>query len=183
MFILYAVPIGLLLGVLVGGRPAGLAALRIRYGPIMVAGLLVQIVLFTPAVTEVIGDLGPPIYVLSTAVVIGAVLMNARITGMPVIALGAISNLTAIVANGGYMPADAGAMASLGRGEPTTYSNSTILAEPALRPLTDIFVLPAWVPFTNVFSIGDVLIGVGLVVVIAAGMRRAPEPIPTGDPG
>jgi hypothetical protein len=172
MFILYAVPIGLLLGVLVGGRPAGLAALRIRYGPIMVAGLLVQIVLFTPAVTEVIGDLGPPIYVLSTAVVIGAVLMNARITGMPVIALGAISNLTAIVANGGYMPADAGAMASLGRGEPTTYSNSTILAEPALRPLTDIFVLPAWVPFTNVFSIGDVLIALGVVIVIVSAMRR-----------
>jgi hypothetical protein len=172
MFILYAVPIGLLLGVLVGGRPAGLAALRIRYGPIMVAGLLVQIVLFTPAVTEVIGDLGPPIYVLSTAVVIGAVLMNARITGMPVIALGAISNLTAIVANGGYMPADAGAMASLGRGEPTTYSNSTILAEPALQPLTDIFVLPAWVPFTNVFSIGDVLIALGVVIVIVSAMRR-----------
>ncbi|HEY7700766.1 MAG TPA: DUF5317 family protein, partial [Candidatus Limnocylindrales bacterium] len=145
---------------------------RIRYGPIMVAGLLVQIVLFTPAVTEVIGDLGPPIYVLSTAVVIGAVLMNARITGMPVIALGAISNLTAIVANGGYMPADAGAMASLGRGEPTTYSNSTILAEPALRPLTDIFVLPAWVPFTNVFSIGDVLIALGVVIVIVSAMRR-----------
>jgi hypothetical protein len=63
-------------------------------------------------------------------------------------------------------------MASLGRGEPTTYSNSTILAEPALRPLTDIFVLPAWVPFTNVFSIGDVLIALGVVIVIVSAMRR-----------
>ena len=26
-------------------------------------------------------------------------------------------------------------------------------------PLTDIFALPAWLPFANVFSIGDVLIG------------------------
>ena len=172
MFILYAVVIGLLLGLLLGGRPAGLAALHVRFGPVMVAGLLVQVVLFSEAVTEVVGELGPPIYVASTLVVIGAVLLNLRIPGMALVALGAISNITAIVANGGYMPADAGAMAVLGRSEPTTYSNSTILAEPALKPLTDIFVLPPWVPFTNVFSIGDVLIAVGVVVVIVVAMRR-----------
>jgi hypothetical protein len=38
--------------------------------------------------------------------------------------------------------------------------------------LTDIFTLPPWVPFANVFSIGDVLIGLGVVVVIALGMRQ-----------
>ena len=39
-------------------------------------------------------------------------------------------------------------------------------------PLTDIFALPAWLPLHNVFSIGDVLIGVGVAVVIVVGMRR-----------
>ena len=75
--------------------------------------------------------------------------------------------LVAIVLNGGYMPADAGAMAALGKTAPTTYSNSAIVAEPVLKPLTDIFALPTWVPSTR-SSIGDVLISVGVVVVIVA---------------
>jgi hypothetical protein len=175
MFILYAVPIGLVLGLLLGGRPAGLATLQFRFGWVMVAGLVVQAVLFSSAVSDVVGAFGPPIYMLSTAVVIVSVLLNLRITGMPLVALGAISNLVAIVLNGGYMPADPGAMAALGKTAPTTYSNSAILAEPVLQPLTDIFALPTWVPFANVFSVGDVLIAVGVVVVIVAAMRR---PVP-----
>ena len=138
----------------------------------MVAGLLVQVVLFSTAVSDMVGELGPPIYIVSTAVVIASVLANLRITGMALVALGAISNLVAIVLNGGYMPADAGAMAALGKTAPTTYSNSAIVADPVLKPLTDIFALPTWVPFSNVFSIGDVLITVGVVVVIVAAMRR-----------
>ena len=50
--------------------------------------------------------------------------------------------------------------------------NSVVLAEPALRPLTDIFALPAWLPMANVFSVGDVLIAVGIAWTIAAAMRR-----------
>lgn len=179
MFILYAVPIGLVLGALLGGRPAGLATLRFRYGWVMLVGLVVQVVLFSPAVTAVIGDVGPPIYVVSTGVVIAAVLLNLRITGMAVVALGAISNLTAIVLNGGYMPADPGAMASLGKLEPMVYSNSAVLPDPVVKPLTDIFALPTWMPFANVFSVGDVLIAVGVVLVIVAAMRRqVPELAP-----
>jgi hypothetical protein len=175
MFILYAVPIGLVLGLVLGGRPAGLATLRFRYGWVMLAGLMTQVVLFSPAVTGVIGELGPPIYVVSTGAVIAAVLLNLRITGMAIVALGAISNLTAIVLNGGYMPADPGAMAAVGKLEPTVYSNSAILTDPMVQPLTDIFALPTWVPFANVFSVGDVLIAAGVVVVIVAAMRR---PVP-----
>jgi hypothetical protein len=175
MFILYAVPIGLLLGLLLGGRPAGLATLRFRYGWVMLVGLVVQVILFSPAVTHVVGDAGPPIYVISTGAVIAAVLLNLRITGMAIVAMGAISNLTAIVLNGGYMPADPGAMAALGKLEPTVYSNSAVVPDPVVRPLTDIFALPTWMPFANVFSVGDVLIAAGVVVVIVAAMRR---PVP-----
>ena len=172
MFILYAVPLGILLGLLLGGRFAGLATLQFRYGWVMVAGLLVQVVLFSTAVSDVVGEFGPPIYVISTAVVIVSVLLNLRITGMAIVALGATSNLLAIVLNGGYMPADVGAMAALSKTAPTTYSNSAVVAEPMLKPLTYIFALPTWVPFANVFSVGDVLICAGVVVVIVAAMRR-----------
>ena len=53
-----------------------------------------------------------------------------------------------------------------------------MLAHPALQPLTDIFALPHPIPFANVFSVGDVLIGVGVVIVIVVAMRRGPERTP-----
>ena len=78
-------------------RPSGrLATLQFRFGWVMVAGLLVQVVLFSTAVSDMVGELGPPIYIVSTAVVIASVLANLRITGMALVALGAISNLVAI---------------------------------------------------------------------------------------
>jgi hypothetical protein len=119
-----------------------------------------------------VGDLGPWIYVASTSLVLIVVLRNLRITGLPIVALGAASNLVAIVANGGYMPASPEAAAAAGRDAATTYSNSAIVDGAVLAPLTDIFALPQWMPMHNVFSIGDVLIGVGVVLAIAAAMRR-----------
>ena len=34
-----------------------------------------------------------------------------------------------------------------------------------------MFALPAWLPFANVFSVGDVLIGIGVAATIALAMR------------
>jgi len=172
VFMLYAIPIGLVLGVLLGGRMGGLAALQFRWMPVILGGLLIQVALFSPAVTERVGNLGPWIYVLSTGVVLAALVANWRTTGVLVVAAGAFSNMAAIVANGGYMPASASALAALGRHLGTEYSNSAALANPNLALFTDIFALPRWVPAANIFSVGDVLIGVGVVVVIAAAMRR-----------
>jgi uncharacterized protein DUF5317 len=173
MFILYSVVIGVVVGFLLGGRAAGLADLRIRWPWAIVVGLIVQLLLFSTPLTDRVGALGPVIYVASTALVVLAMVANRRIVGMSVVALGAMSNLVAILANGGYMPADPGAIAMLGPSESHAYSNSVITAEPALRPLTDIFALPPWVPFANVFSIGDVILGIGVALVIVVAMRGA----------
>ena len=183
MFILYAVAISLVVGLVLGGRPAGLADLQIRWAWPMVAGFLAQVALFSAPLTDRIGGLGPPIYIASTAVVLAAIWLNRRIPGMVIVAIGATCNLSAIVANGGYMPADPAIMAAVGRGDPTAYSNSAILPDPALRPLTDIFVLPQWLPFTNVFSLGDVLIGIGVATVIVVAMRRSSASTPRAGHG
>jgi hypothetical protein len=175
MFILYAIPIGILAGYLLGGRLDQLAEIRFRWGWLAIAGLLVQVVLFSGAVDSVVSDgLGAVIYVTSTAAVLVAVLRNLRLPGMVLVALGALSNLAAIVANGGVMPTTAAALAAAGLDPTDGFSNSAIVADPALAPLTDIFALPPWLPAANVFSIGDVLLGVGVAVVIAIGMRRRP---------
>jgi hypothetical protein len=173
IFILYALIVGLAVGTLMGGRLAGLAELRIAWPWLIVAALFVQLVLFAGPVADRIGPLGPPIYVASTALGIIAVFRNRAIPGMLVIGLGAGLNLAAIVANGGYMPAGAAALAAAGAGPASGYSNSAPLAHPALAPLTDIFALPAGLPLANVFSLGDVIVGIGVALVIISAMRRA----------
>jgi hypothetical protein len=104
-------------------------------------------------------------------VVLAAVLANLRVPGLALVALGAGLNLAAILANGGSMPASADALRSLGKPVEDA-TNSVVVADPALAVLTDIFAMPSWMPFANVFSLGDVLIGVGIAVAIVFGMRR-----------
>ena len=98
---------------------------------------------------------------------------------MPLVAAGAACNLAAIVANGGYMPASAGRGRADGRAPAALeagYSNSSVVADPGLWFLTDIFALPPSLPFANVFSVGDLLIGAGIAVVIVVAMRSARRP-------
>ncbi|HLO36017.1 MAG TPA: DUF5317 family protein [Candidatus Deferrimicrobium sp.] len=170
MFILYAIVAGLALGLVLGGRWQALADIRFRWAPLILVGFLAQVVLFSEFVSERVGAAGPALYVVSTLAVGAAVVRNARLPGMPLIILGAVSNVAAILANGGFMPAAPGALASLGKTAPTIYSNSAIVAQPALELLTDRFALPRWLPLANVFSVGDVLIGVGLLALLVATM-------------
>lgn len=176
MFVLYAIPIGILAGYLRGGRLGNLAELRFEWAPLAVAGLAAQIVLFAEPVAGIVGQAGPPLYVASSLLVLAVVLRNRRLPGLKIVAAGAVANLVAVLANGGYMPADPAALAFAGLDPTAGYSNSIVTNRAALGPLTDIFALPAWMPLANVFSIGDVLIGAGIVVAIAAGMAR-----PSGD--
>ena len=173
MFILYAVPIGIALGYLIGGRLDRLGTMRFEWAWLAIVGLVAQILLFSPLLTAgADAEVGAAVYVVSTAAVLVAVLRNISVPGMPLVWLGAASNLAAVIANGGIMPTTDAALATAGLEPVTGLSNSAVVANPALGPLTDIFALPAWFPLANVFSIGDVLIGVGIVIVIAFGMRR-----------
>ena len=141
MFVLYAIPIGILAGYLLGGRLDRLAELRLRWVPLILLGLAVQAVIFTDAGGRLVGGAGPALYIASTAAVFVAVLRNIRVPGVALIAIGAGCNLAAIVANAGYMPADPAAIASIG-GLPPGYTNSDVVEHAALLPLTDLFALP-----------------------------------------
>jgi hypothetical protein len=171
VFILYGVVVGLVAGFLLGGRLEHLAEVRFRLGPLAFLALAVQLVLFSPLADGLSGDVARAIYVVSTALVGVVLLANLRLAGVPLIVVGAALNLAAIVANGGAMPASPAALAALGFGTGGN-TNSVVVDQPALEPLTDIFAMPAWMPLANVFSIGDVLIGAGLAIAIAAAMRR-----------
>lgn len=172
MFILYAIVVGLILGSIGGGRIERLASLSFRAPWLAIGGLAAQVVLFAGPVAEGIGALGPPLYVASMLAVVAFLLLNVRIAGVPVMALGAASNLVAILANGGTMPASGEAIASAGVEVAAGFTNSREVAAPVLAPLGDVLALPDWIPFANVFSLGDVLLGIGAAVVVFAAMRR-----------
>ena len=171
MFLLYAVVTGLVIGFASGGTPAALGRVRLSWGPVIAVGLVLQVLLFTTAVGDLLGPIAPPVYVVSQAIVLAAVWQNRAIPGMPIVLLGGALNLAAIVANGGYMPVSADALAALGRSPIDGYTNNRLFEGVALAPLTDIFPMPAWLPLANIFSVGDVLIGVGVAVAIVAAMH------------
>lgn len=174
MFVIYTLAIGLLVGRLGGGRLERLAELRFRWAPAAIVGLVVQLTLFAPPVADALGGqsgLGTALYVGSTGLVLAAVARNLRLAGLPLVAVGALLNVAAIVANGGVMPTTLDALATAGLAPAAGFSNSALIDDPALPWLIDRFGLPAWLPFANVFSVGDVVLGAGLAVAVAVAMR------------
>jgi hypothetical protein len=171
VFILYAVLAGLVLGVLTRGSPMRLGELRLRWAPLIVLGMAVQLALFSSPIGNALGGAAPLVYVLSNVTVLIAVVANLAIPGLAIVLVGGASNLLAIAANGGYMPVSADALAAMGRTPKIDYSNSALREDVVLGPLTDIFTMPVWVPMSNVFSVGDVLIGVGIAIAVVAAMH------------
>jgi hypothetical protein len=183
MFMLYAVAIGLLAGRLLGGRVSALGELKIAWLWLGIFALGVQVVLFVEPFMSAMGELLAPLYVASTILALAVVVRNIRrLPGLAIVALGTVSNLVAIVSNGGYMPVTPEAMGAPAPTEATHFVNAVFTPHPAFEPLVDRWVLPEWLPFSNVFSIGDVLISVGMVIVIVVAMRQRPGHSEGGEP-
>jgi hypothetical protein len=165
MLLLYAVILGLLAGLLTGGKFAALGSAHIKLWPVALIGLFVQVLLFSSPLAAVVGAWGPSLYVVSTVAVLMALVVNLRQPGFWLIIVGALCNFAVIVANGGQMPAAPEAWAALTgiAAVPTDEFTNSILAGPhtVLAFLGDNFVLPHPIPLANVFSIGDALIGAG----------------------
>ncbi len=176
MLLLYSIVVGLLIGRLAGGRLRNLERIDFVWWQLALAGLLVQLIIFAGPVAERVGSWGPAVYVISTLVVMAALLRNLRYRGLAVIAVGAGLNLVAVIANGGAMPSAPEAWFSLTgvAALPVThFTNSVLIGPDTLFPfLGDDFVWPRPLPLANVFSIGDAIIAVGAVVFLVDAMRE-----------
>lgn len=194
MLLLYAVILGLVAGLLSGGKVAVLGSTHIRLWPVALIGLFAQLLLFSSPLAAAVGPWGPSLYVVSTVLVLMALVYNLRQPGFWLIIVGAIANFAVIVLNGGQMPASPEAWQALTgvAAVPTTdFSNSALSgASTALAFLGDNFVLPRPLPLANIFSIGDVLIGLGGALFVLQSMHgrilprlRRPEALPSARPG
>jgi hypothetical protein len=147
-----------------GGNLRRLSDLQFRFPGVLFAGLLAQVVIISllPDGNEGIREV---VHIGSYLVVFLFLAINWRVPGLPVIAVGALLNFVAIAANGGVMPADPAAAARAGiDDEQGRYENSRPLDDPKLLVLGDRFAIPESWPFSNVFSIGDVVIVLGAAV-------------------
>ncbi len=108
------------------------------------------------------------LWLVSYGLFIVGVAVNAGLPGIPLVAVGMVSNLAAILTNGGHMPALPSALHAAGH-HFVQSRNSAMLSHPNLSWLVDRWAVPAWVPYGNVFSAGDVLIAAGgFVFALAA---------------
>jgi hypothetical protein len=204
VFMLYAIPVGLIAGLVLGGRLGALGGVQLRFAPAFVLALVVQVGLFSTPLAGAgwVRSVGPPLYVATLALILAALLANLRARGVWLVLVGATSNFAAIAANGGAMPVLADALRQHG-GEAAVldlaqgrgpFTNVALMGGHTRLPfLGDIFALPGALPFSNVYSAGDVLIGIGVAVWIVELMRPAtprtepkatesPVSMPTGHP-
>jgi hypothetical protein len=99
--------------------------------------------------------------------------LNHRSAGTWLIGAGGACNLVAIVANGGTMPATSAALEASGwRAAPGHFANSAALPKPRVAFLGDVFATPAWLPVHSVFSIGDIVIVIGVALFLHKTCRR-----------
>lgn len=180
MFLLLFLLLGILFGLLSGGSFARLARIPFRYAWLVPLAFLLQILIFSSSFEVWRGDITPWLYLLSILLLILAVALNLSLPGMKLLGLGLLLNLLVIMANGGRMPASLEGLAQAGLVERAEAiravgSSSNLVAltgETRLPFLADIFFLPPWFPLRNVFSLGDVLIGLGAFFFIWQGMRE-----------
>lgn len=182
-----AVVVGLVVGLALGGRLERIAELSLRRLELLYAAVAIQIVAFPFAFMPWrTGDgAGTTLWLVSYGLLALAAVANRRVFGAPVVALGMGLNLVAVLANGGSMPALPGAIEGAGMSY-DIQNNSVATAVPNLPWLVDRWPAPDWVPLANVFSVGDVAIAVGAVLLVAFAMgvgngRRRTAPAPSLD--
>ena len=169
--VLLAVVVGLVLG----GSLGRLAEVPLRAPWLFLLAIGLQVVAFPVSGLpwEPNEQVATVLWIASYGLLVVAALLNVRVTGVPVVAAGMCLNLAAILANRGTMPVLPSAM----RGADEQYStsaNSTSMSHPNLPWVVDRWAAPDWLPLANVFSVGDVVIALGAMVIVLAamGVRR-----------
>ncbi|HET9615450.1 MAG TPA: DUF5317 domain-containing protein, partial [Candidatus Limnocylindrales bacterium] len=160
-------------------RLQALEQLRLRASWLVGLALAAQIVIISVAPQ---GDrtVHHVVHLSTYALTAAFALLNRRVAGVGLAAVGGLLNLAAITSNGGVMPASASALRIAGFTSPGSgFANSAAVAHAHLAWLGDVFALPASWPVHNVFSVGDVLLGAGVAVLIVVAMRR-PSPAADG---
>lgn len=176
--------LALLSPVFFGGRLRRFGDVRIRQAVVLPIALVSQVVIIEVIPEANHGALSA-VHVATYVAAGWFVWINRAIPGLWIIALGAASNGVTIAVNGGTLPATRAALNIAGiHPKPDEFLNSGVLSHPHLGFLGDVFAIPDGFPLSNVFSVGDALIVVGVFWAAhrICGSRLAPAWRPEAEP-
>lgn len=171
--------LGLAAGYALGGRLDNLGRVHLEHTWLVVASIVPQLVIFTPLGSGIDETVSVAIHLGTYVMLLAFIVLNRRDPGITFAGVGVAANALVIFANGGYMPAAPRALEFAGYVTTSDTHYNSAVADHGVRLLVlgDVMATPDWVPLVgNVFSVGDVLIAVGVAMVIAQGMRGPEAP-------
>jgi MFS family permease len=179
--LLIAATLGIVAGLLAGGRLTNFLSVRLRYGALILLALLLRIA--TQALIEhgvdVVDQLRVPLFAVAFGLLVVALWLNRSQPGLLLAMVGVGANGLAILLNSGYMPVflPAVEVAGLTTADLSSTFHVALPEELGLEfllaggPLGDI--LPIVLPYlANVISLGDVLLAAGIAWFLFSAIAR-----------
>ena len=179
------IALGLVLGLLAGGRLENLASIRLRFLPLLFVAVIVRFAteLALGSGMPVAETLRMPLLALAYGLLVFVLWKNRWYPGLALALVGVSANALAILANGGRMPVWGPAYDASGLQGPLSSAlhfplGADIDSEFLFRlgPLADIIPIPFW-PVQNVASIGDLFLSAGLGFFLFATLVRTPAEV------
>ncbi len=182
--LLGGVALGLIAGLLAGGRLEYLVAVRLRWLAILFVAVIVRFVT-EAALTrgvDIADQLRIPLLAAAYGLLAFGLWVNRRHPGLSIALVGVLSNGAVILVNGGRMPIWEPSLGAAGFTLADVQSHFHIILPAVLDgsfllhagPLSDLIPVPFPV-IQNVASIGDVFLAAGLAFFLFATVVRAPD--------
>ncbi len=173
------IALGLILGLLVGGRLSNLAEVRLRYVPLIALAVMLRFATETllSADTAIVEALRLPLLATAFVMLLIGLWANRSYPGMTLAFVGTLANALVIIVNQGFMPIWEPALELAGM-TTADVSSSIHMVFAAnldanfllhLGPLGDVIPIPI-PPIQNVVSVGDFFLAAGLAFFLFASI-------------
>lgn len=173
--------ISFIVGFLRKGNLRALAQLKLKWGWIFPLLLIVELAVFMlQNDIKFLGQISGSIYIVVYVLGLLFLFMNRKNTGFTVIFIGVFLNFIVMVMNGGRMPVSVEAAAVLDPGyiealKESLYAKHTMLTSSTnLGFLGDIIPISDPYPRTQIISIGDIIMNIGIFFFIQYLMVQHP---------
>jgi MFS family permease len=174
--------LGLLFGLLAGGRLGNLSEIRLRWTLLLVVAVVVRFGTEAAlgAHIGIVETLRLPLLTSAFVVLLAALWVNRSYPGLSLAFLGVLSNTLVIVANDGFMPIWEPALTASGLTAADVDRAFHIVVDAGSQDFLGRLlilgdVIPAPVPIIrSVYSLGDLFLGLGLAFFVFAGVVRVP---------